>query len=199
MYEYLDGRLESRHATRVVVDVGGVGYCLAIPLGSDFRRAPRGPEGAVRVWTHLVVRDDAHLLYGFADDESRQLFRLLLTVRGIGPGLALGILSHLSGDALLAAIATGDAQALLAVRGVGKKTAQQILLDLKDRAPSQPATVRQGVVVPAGRDGRVLEDAIHALVSIGYSDKEARKNVEQAASRVDEDDLETLVRTALRQ
>lgn len=199
MYEYLDGRLESRHATRVVIDVGGVGYSLSVPLGSDFRRAPRAAQDTVRVWTHLVVRDDAHLLYGFADDGARALFRLLLSVRGIGPGLALGILSHLPGDALLAAIAAGDARTLLAVKGVGKKTAQQILLDLRDRAPTQPAVVERGVLVPTGRDARVLEDAVRALVSIGYADKEARKNVEQASREVDEDDLEALVRSALRQ
>ncbi len=198
MYEYLDGRLEGRHATRVVLEVGGVGFSLAVPLGSDFRRAPRGPQDTVRAWTHLVVRDDAHLLYGFADEATRQIFRLLLSVRGVGPGLALGILSHLPGDALLAAVAANDLQPLLAVRGVGKKTAQQILLDLKDRAPAPAAAPEHGVLVPAA-PSPVAEDAVHALVSIGYAEKEARKNVERAVREVDEGDLEALVRSALRQ
>lgn len=196
MYEYLDGRLESRHATRVVIDVGGVGYTVSVPLGSDFRAAADRPEGTVRVWTHLVVRDDAHELYGFPDAARRQLFRLLLSVRGVGPGLALGILSHLAGDALLAAIAAGDTHPLLAVKGVGKKTAEQILLDLRDRAPAHP-TAEPGVIVPAARGQEIVDDAVRALVSIGYSDKEARKSVERAARDVDAEDLETLVRAAL--
>lgn len=210
MYEYLDGRLESRHATRVVIDVGGVGYNVAVPLGSDFRRPPRGPRGPggagtrstdelVRVWTHHVVREDAEELYGFPDDEGRQLFRLLLSVRGVGPALALGILSRLSGDVLLAAIASDDVDTLLTVKGVGKKTAQQILLDLRDKAPATQASAEPGVLVPApGRSSQVVEDAVAALLSIGYAEKEARKNVERAAREVDDGDLEALVRSALR-
>lgn len=206
MYEYLDGRLESRHATRVVIDVGGVGYNVAVPLGSDFRRPPggsaaRGGGELVRVWTHHVVRDDAQELYGFPDDEGRQLFRLLLSVRGVGPTLALGILSRLPGDVLLAAIAGDDVDTLLAVKGVGKKTAQQILLDLRDKAPVQAvqASAEPGVLVPAaGRASQVVEDAVAALLSIGYAEKEARKNVERAAREVDDSDLEALVRSALR-
>ena len=200
MYEYLDGRLESRHATRVVIDVAGVGYTVSVALGSDFRAAPTGPDGTIRVWTHLVVRDDAHELYGFADVAGRQLFRLLLSVRGVGPGLALGILSHLEGDELLSAIASGDTRPLLSVKGVGKKTAEQILLDLRDKAPATGVSAEPGVIVPAsGRASATLEDAVRALVSIGYSDKEARKNVEKAIREVEQDDLEALVRAALRQ
>ena len=201
MYEYLDGRLESRHGTRVVVGVNGVGYSVSVVLGSDFRPAPGGgADGDVRVWTHLVVRDDAHELYGFVDPDARELFRLLLSVRGVGPSLALGILSHLEGDSLLRAVAAEDARALQAVKGVGKKTAEQILLDLRGKAPAV-AGAHAGdpdVLVPVGARGpQTHEDAVRALISIGYSDKEARRNVERAADKLDTDDLETLVRAAL--
>jgi Holliday junction DNA helicase RuvA len=156
----------------------------------------------VRVWTHLVVRDDAHLLYGFPDPRMREVFRLLLQVRGVGPGLAQAILSTLPGDELLAAITAGDAGALTRIKGVGKKTAEQILLDLRDRAPHAEVGEggERGVVVPAGNArSRAMADAVAALVSIGYSDKQARKSVDRAAERVEPGDLELLVRTALQE
>ena len=136
MYEYLEGRpAADRHPARLVLDVGGVGYDLAVPIG-----APFGTGERVRVWTHLVVREDAHLLYGFPDRAMRNLFRLLLTVRGVGPGIALGVLSGLSRDELIAAIVADDAARLTGLKGVGKKTAEQILLDLRDKAPGSRPT-----------------------------------------------------------
>lgn len=199
MYEFLEGRLASRGATRVVIDVGGVGYDVSVPLGSDFTPVAEkagGPE-RVRIFTHLVVREDAHRLFGFSTQRTREIFRLLLQVRGVGPGLALAILSSLPGESLLQAVASGDAAAFTRIKGVGKKTADQILLDLRDRAP-RPTDVEDGVVVPPPpRDSQAVSDAIRALVSIGYSEKEARKSVERAAAQVDGEDLELLVRTAL--
>ena len=195
MYEYVEGRLVSRGATRVVVDVGGIGYEISIPLGSDFQ--PAGTEPAtVRVWTHLIVREDAHRLFGFATPRAREVFRLLLQVRGVGPALAQVILSSLPGETLLEAVAAGDAGAFTRIKGVGKKTAEQILLDLRDRAPKLAA--ERGVVVPhPSTSSQVQADAVRALVSIGFSEKEALKGVERAAKKVDTEDLELLVRTAL--
>ncbi len=195
MYEYLEGVLVDRGPTQVVLDVGGVGYDVAIPLGADFRASGRteGDE-RIRVWTHLVVREDAHRLFGFPTRALRELFRLLLVVRGVGPGLALAILSGLPGDELLEAIAAGDAAGLTRVKGVGKKTAEQILLDLRDRAPALRSAAAGA---PAPATSTTIDDAIQALTSIGYSEKEARRGVERAAERVDPEDLELLVRTAL--
>ena len=192
MYEYLEGRLERRGPARVVVDVGGVGYDLAVPVGAVFDDTP-----PVRVWTHLVVREDAQDLYGFPDARMRDGFRSLLAVRGVGPAVALGILSGLTVDRLLEAILGDDPEPLVAVRGVGRKTAQQILLDLRDKAPrlaaeAQPTRADE----PAG--SRAMLDAVSALVSIGYKEREAKKSVAAAAEHVDPDDLEALVRTALK-
>jgi len=196
MYEYLEGRLVLRRPGRIVLDVGGVGYELVVPLGID----PGGPasdDGApVRVWTHFQVREDAHKLYGFPDPGLREMFRLLLRVRGVGPGLAITILSALPGDALLVAIAGQDLKALTAIKGVGKKTAEQILLDLRDRAP-RPSETDPAVLSPAPRLSPALDDAVRALVSIGYSEKEAEASVVRAAKKVDPKDLELLVRMAL--
>lgn len=196
MYEYLDGQIAGRAAARLVLDVGGVGYELHVPLTATF-----ASSGRARVWTHFVVREDAHALYGFPDRETRELFRVLLLVRGVGPVMALGILSGLPRGPLLDAIADGDLKALTKIRGVGKKTGEQILLDLRDRAQVLRAELSGGPVsgapLPAARGSANVEDAVTALMSIGYSDKEARKSVERAAEKVDTKDLEALVRAAL--
>jgi len=192
MFEYLEGTLESRGPTRVVVDVGGVGYDVAVPVGASFPDTER-----VRVWTHLVVRDDAHLLFGFPTAGLREVFRLLLVVRGVGPALALAILSGLPGEELLTAIAAKDAKALTRIKGVGKKTAEQILLDLRDRAPALAPVVTPGAT-PSPKDADLIDDAVAALLSIGFTEKEARKSVARASKKVGTDDLEVLVRTALR-
>ena len=118
-------------------------------------------------------------------------------MRGVGPGLALAILSSLPGDALIEAVASGDLLALTAIRGVGKKTAEQILLDLRDKAPR---AADGGVLVPQpGSRSAATEDAIRALTSIGYTEKQAVRSVERASKRVDPKDLELLVRTALQE
>ncbi len=201
VYDYLEGRLVERRATRLVLEVGGVGYDLAVPLGTEPPVIePRdGGGGRVRLWTHLVVREDAHLLFGFAGREQRELFRLLLQVRGVGPSVALAVLSSLSGEELLRAIIAQEAAPLLGIRGIGQKTAEQILLDLRDKAPRMLATDAETVVSPKRRSAVSLEDAVRALVSIGYSDKEARRSVDRAAKKVDPGDLERLVRTALQE
>lgn len=206
MYEYLVGRVAHRAATRIVLEVSGVGYDLAVPLGADFRAVP-APDGQgsaehVRVWTHFVVREDAHTLFGFPDPEMRELFRLLLRVRGVGPGLAQAILSTMPEEDLLRTIASGDSKPLTRIKGVGKKTADQILLDLRDRAPA-PGTGSESVLVPVSPGdaarARALEDAVQALQSIGYTDKQAKVSVDKAAKKTGTDDLEALVRAALRE
>lgn len=199
MYEYLDGQVAGRSAARLVLDVNGIGFELAVPLLAPF---PAG--GRMRAWTHFVVREDAHKLYGFHDKRTRDLFRALLDVRGVGPGIALTLLSGLTAEELLAAIAAGDADKLCAVRGIGKRTAGQILLDLGHRAAELAAATgaalasAQGdVLVPQRRAQQVVEDAVSALVSIGYAESEARKAVGRAAKGSRAADLEHLVRAAI--
>jgi Holliday junction DNA helicase RuvA len=195
VFEFIEGQVAGRTRARLVIDVAGVGYDLAVPLTAVF------PEkGKVRVFTQLIVREDSHTLYGFPDRETRELFRALLSVRGVGPVMALAILSGLPRDELLEAIGTGDVKALVRIKGVGKKTAEQILLDLRDKAPvlrAELSGVPASALPAAVRGDRNVEDAVAALVSIGYSEKEARKSVERAAVSVDAKDLEALVRAAL--
>lgn len=195
MYEYLEGEVALRSPARLVLDVGGVGYDLAVPVGARFES-----EGRLRAWTHLVVREDAQLLFGFPDRRTRELFRLLLSVRGVGPQMALGVLSALPREELLAAIAGEDPAPFTRARGVGKKTAQQILLDLKDRIDSNAAELgaTEAELSAPSAGLRLLSDAAGALVSLGYSDKEARNQVERAVKKNPDADLEEIVRAALR-
>lgn len=192
MYDFLEGQVAGRSASRLVLDVGGVGYEILVPPTASF-----AASGRMRVYTHLVVREDAHQLFGFPDASTRDVFRALLTVSGVGPKVALAVLSGLTREELLAALLAGDVAKLTGVRGVGRRTAEQILLDLRDKALGlQGATAAAPLRSEATRRAR-LEDAIAALVSIGYSDKDARKQVERAAKTVAPEDLETLVRVAL--
>lgn len=201
MYEYLDGEVAGRTPARLVLDVAGVGYELSVPLSAAFP-----DRGRARAWTHLVVREDAHVLYGFPERSTRDLFRVLLGVRGVGPVAALAVLSGLSPEDLVRAVANEDLKALTRVKGIGKKTGEQILLDLRDKAPRLAAEVgahgagsKAPGARPLARDVEV-EDAVAALVSIGYSDKEARKAVDGAIERTSKDatpDVATLVRAAL--
>ena len=196
MYEYLEGKVVRQSPARLVLAVGGVGYALSVPFGSAF------PENApARAWTHLVVREDAHTLFGFPTEEQRDLFRLLLSVRGVGPAMALTMLSGLEAASLVRAILSGDTASLTRIKGVGKKTAEQILLDLRDKVgrlgPPHSDPERRTASHDDDREER-LADAVSALVSIGYKDKDARKLVARAAETEESLELETLVRAALR-
>ncbi|MDP6369924.1 MAG: Holliday junction branch migration protein RuvA [Planctomycetota bacterium] len=200
MYDFLAGTVVERSLSRLVVEVGGVGFELAVPLGAEF------PVGeAVRVWTHLLVREDAQRLFGFEDRSGRDLFRLLLSVRGVGPAMALGLLSGLARDELLAAIRGQEAAPLTNVKGVGRKTAEQILLDLRDKPvlPGEADTALGAEQDQAGGLARSnsageTEDAVLALMSVGYKEKEARREVGRAVEAVGSADLEILVRHALK-
>ena len=193
MYDFLEGQVAARAATRLVLEVAGVGYDLLVPLTSSFPAT-----GKVRVWTHFVVREDSHQLFGFRDAATREVFRTLLTVNGVGPKVALAVLSGLTREDLVEAVVAGDAARLTTVKGIGRKTADQILLDLRDKVVALQSVERDGVLVPsAPTRRREIEDAVTALISIGYSEKDARKQVERAAKSTDTANLELLVRAAL--
>ncbi len=199
MYEYLEGRVAGRSPARLVLDVHGVGYELVVPAGMAFPSTEK-----LRVFTHFVVREDSQQLFGFPDASTRDLFRALLGVRGVGPAMATAVLAGLSRDDLIAAIASGDSKRLCTVKGVGKRTADQILLDLGDKAAELAAlhkvelsTEKTNTLQPQ-KAPRIVTDAVAALVSLGYADAEAEAAVARARTKVKKDDLELLVRTAMR-
>lgn len=173
MITFLEGVLTEKSPARAVLQVGGVGYEVFIPLSSYDRL---GAEGAAcRLLVFDYVREDVHSLYGFASEPERRLFGLLMTVSGIGPKLAMTVLSGLTVRDLTASIAGGDVKRLSGITGIGKKTAERIVVELRDKLPQ--ADVLEALA-PAGAadtgDPRV-RDAVLALISLGYKQAEARK------------------------
>ena len=195
MIAYLRGVLAEKEITRVVVECQGVGYEAAIPL-STFDRLPA--EGAeVKLYTHHEVREDAQLLFGFATKPERDMFRLVTTVSGVGPKLALAVLSGLTVGDLQLAVSQGDAKRLAAVKGIGKKTAARIVVELKDKI--NPIEALANATAETSREqGAVLRDAMLALAALGFSEDIARAKVQQVLDgEPGLADVETILKRAL--
>ena len=168
----LSGKLLEKHPPQILLDVQGVGYEVDVPM-STFYNLPALGE-SVTLHTQLIVREDAHLLYGFASDEERQTFRRLLKITGVGAKLALTILSGMSVNELAQAVVAQDAGRLTKIPGIGKKTAERLLLELKDKL--EGITVA-GMPVSSATAGS--SDILNALLALGYNDKEASWAVKQ--------------------
>jgi len=195
---FLEGTLAEAFPTHVVVNVHGVGYHVLIPLSSYDKLPPVGQP--LKILTHLQVREDAHILYGFMSQEERDLFRLLVNhVTGIGPKLAMAVLAGMSVVNFKAAVVNGETSLISKIPGLGKKTAERIVLELKDKvgiAAAWEAASAQNA--PSARDLQI-NDAVLALISLGYKQVDAHKAV-KAAIGASETDLsaEELVRHALK-
>ena len=177
MIAHLRGRIFEKHPNRLVLDINGVGYDVFVPLSTFYGLGEPGAETALRIHTH--VREDALVLYGFATLLEQELFERLIGVSGIGPKVALAVLSGIEPLDLIRAIERGDLARLTAIPGVGKKTSERIVLELKDRLPrAQVAAVVAGVVVPDVSTLR--DDVLSALVNLGYHRPLAEKAVEAA-------------------
>ena len=197
MISFLEGKLTEALPTQVVIDVNGVGYEALIPL-SSFDKLPQ-PGQAVRLLTHLAIRDDAHVLYGFMSEGERELFRLLIRhVSGIGPKIALNVLSGTTAAAFRAAVAEGDVAALSRINVVGKKTAERMVIELKDKM-GEDAAWPTGNEKPLGAEEQKLADAAAALSALGSKPKEAQEAVRAAVAMVGPDAaVDEIVRAALR-
>jgi Holliday junction DNA helicase RuvA len=197
MISFLRGKLVAATPAQVIVDCNGIGYEVAIPL-SSFDKLP-APGGDIRILTHLHVREDAQLLYGFMTEAERGLFKLLLSVSGVGPKIALTILGGMSAIALKGAIANNDVKALSKIKGVGAKTAERLCVELRDKigemAAAEAASARHALTAEEQR----IRDAILAMVSLGYKQLEAHKAVEAAVQKAGASaTVEELVRQALK-
>jgi Holliday junction DNA helicase RuvA len=199
MITFLHGRLTEALPTQVVVDVQGVGYEVLIPLSSFDKLPP--PGGDVTLLTHLAVREDAHVLYGFMTAAERDLFRLLIqNVSGIGPKIALNILSGMKAALFRVAVATGDVKALSRIHGVGKKTAERIVVELKDKLGAAGALEAVSATRELSPVDQKVNDAVLALMALGYKTAEAHTAVRGALAVLgDTVTVEDLVRAALRQ
>jgi Holliday junction DNA helicase RuvA len=167
---FLHGRIAAKIAPAVTVDVSGVGYELEAPM-STFLNLPAVGE-TVHLITHLVVREDAHILYGFATEEERRLFRHLLKVSGVGPKIALGVLSGMSAEGFTRCVLAEDVATLTRIPGVGRKTAERLIIEMRDRVKNQPA-IPGGPGRSAGGDPQ--SEAFDALVALQYKPAEATR------------------------
>lgn len=175
MFDYISGKVAHVGENKVVVDCNGVGFALTV---SAFTAADCSRKTEVKLPVYLAVREDALELFGFGSEKERELFLLLIGVSGVGPKLAVSVLGGMTVDRLAAAVAGGDVAALSSIKGVGKKTAERIALELKNKLPDIGITVEGGAVVPPGS----LDDtAVAALMSLGYDRKEAEAAVSRAS------------------
>src|SRR6266704_5213010 len=179
MINFLHGKLVEALPTQVTVDVNGVGYEVLIPL-SSFDKLP-APGGEVKLLTHLAVREDAHVLYGFFTAQEREMFRLLINnVSGIGPKIALNVLSGMNVTALRGAVANADVKALSQISGVGKKTAERIVVELRDKIGAAGAWEALSAQRALSSEDQKLNDAVLALMALGFKQIEAHDSVRKA-------------------
>lgn len=199
MISYVRGELVAIEEEKAIIDVHGVGYGVYMP-GQAIRMLPSIGE-EVRIHTYLNVREDAMQLFGFLTKDDLNVFRLLLTVSGIGPKGALHILSQLSTDDLRFAVLTNDAKTIASAPGIGKKTAEKLIIELKDKFDIQDvlnkASASETVVVTSGSANAIQSEAIQALVALGYTSTEAMKAVKKVAIS-DDTSVEDLLKVALK-
>ena len=194
MFEYLKGRLITSSPQRVVVEVNGVGYGLIIPL-STYEKLPT-PGQELTILTHYYVREDEQTLYGFLGEEERGLFRMLLGVTRIGPKVALGVLGGIPAVVLAEAISSEDVDLLSTAPGIGKKTAQRLILELKDRIGS--LEIGSGQALP-GRGDQKAADVLRALTELGYRPAQSRRALDRALVGADPDwPVERLLKETLK-
>lgn len=194
MISFLRGKVAEALPQSLVLDVGGVGYEVQIPL-STYDALNPSPGQEVLLKTHLHIRENAHVLYGFASDAERDIFRLLIErVSGIGPATAISILSGLNVNNFKAAVASGDVQAVARAKGVGKKTAERIVLELKDKVglASTWEAQQQGMTTQAAADAEL------ALLTLGFRQADARKALKALLQENPQASTDELVRGALR-
>ncbi len=198
MITFLSGKLVEALPTQVIVDVSGIGYEALIPLSSFDKLPP--PGGAVKLLTQLIVREDAHTLYGFMTAGERDLFRLLINhVSGIGPKTALNILSGMNAVAFRGAVANGDVKSLSQISGVGKKTAERIVVELRDKIGAAGALEAASARHSLSPDDQKTNDATLALMALGFKQIDAHDAVRAAQAMLGSPaTVEQLVRACLK-
>ena len=203
MIGYLAGTLLSKQPTSAIIDVGGVGYEVAIPVSTFYELGENGSAVQLRVYTH--VSQDAIRLYGFKTTRERELFLQLISVNGVGPGLAIKLLSGMNADEMIAAIRTNNLVRLVAIPGVGRKTAERLVVDLRDKIAvlSSPALEEEFAAKTAAAGSSsspdaMRDDAMSALTNLGYQKVAAEKAVKNAIDEGGELSVEVILRRSLR-
>lgn len=191
MITHIEGRLIEKNPTDVVIDCNGVGYFINISLHT-FSQLPEGEN--VKLYTHLQVREDAHTLYGFSGIVEREIFRLLISVSGIGASTARTMLSSLAPDQVIEAIASGDVATIQSVKGIGSKTAQRVLLDLKDKI----LKVYGLSGISASPSNTNKNEALSALETLGFARKQVEKVCDKIVMENPQASVETIIKMALK-
>ncbi|MBC9813538.1 Holliday junction branch migration protein RuvA [Crocinitomicaceae bacterium CZZ-1] len=189
MITHLNGKLAEKNPTNIVVECNGVGYFVNISLNTF---SGLGSNEAVRIYTKLIVREDAHLLYGFATLEERTMFEHLISVSGIGPNTAMIMLSSLVPEEIAHAIQVEDVRTIQSIKGIGAKTAQRVIIDLKDKMLKMNFSTENIVV----QNNTNRFDALTALVSLGFDKKSAEKAIDKVTQ--DDDTVEKIIKEALK-
>ena len=192
MFEYIKGEISILTPTCAVIDVGGIGYYINISLQTYSKLEG---EKSAKLLLHQIVREDANLLFGFFNDEEREIFRLLLTVSGIGANTARMMLSSLSADDIRAAIIKDDVMRLKSIKGIGLKTAQRIVVDLKDKVTH----IGVGSEVFSATHGAIKDEALSALVALGFAKSPAEKALIGLLKDNSDYTVEALIKAALKQ
>jgi len=203
MIAHLSGTLLSKQATSVILDVGGVGYEITIPVSTFYELEDAGAQVQLRIYTH--VREDALQLYGFKTARERELFMRLISVSGIGPKLGITLLSGMSADEMIASIRTNNLGRLTLIPGVGRKTAERLVIELRDKvaALSSPqleeelgAKTAEGTAIPT--EDSMRSDVLSALLNLGYQRSSAEKAVTAALDEGGDVSVESILRRSLR-
>jgi len=197
MIAYLSGMLLRKNPQSLVVDINGVGYQIFIPLSTFYQLPDEMEKVSLHAYTH--VREDTLQLFGFQTEMEKEVFLLLISVSGIGPRVALNILSGMGFEDLLSAIVRADSDRISSIPGVGKKTSQRITLELKEKASKLVGGIEVALEHKVEiRDKEIYEDALSALVNLGYPSKAAKRAIETALHKDHEMNIEALLKEALR-
>jgi len=191
MYDYISGKIISKTATHIVLECAGIGYHVNISLNT-YSKIKEGIP--FKIYTHLAIKEDAHTLYGFADEDERTMFRNLISVSGVGASTARMMLSSLSPVEIAHAIVTGNAPVLQNIKGIGSKSAQRIIIDLKDKLGKSDTTVKMISII----HNTNREEALSALLTLGFAKNAAEKSLDNAIkSKGSELSVEELIKSAL--
>ncbi len=198
MYHSLTGKIAEKTPVAVILEVNGVGYEVRVSL-STFSSLPNLGE-IVKLFTHFVVREDAQLLYGFATEEEREAFRLLISISGIGPKLAITLLSGVTLPELKRAIQEKNTPVLTAISGIGQKTAERVIVELKDKIGKAEIPAGKEISHDSGVSDQMVEDSVLALVSLGYTKPKAKEAIQKTLKTMlgKKPSVEEIIRNALK-
>ncbi len=194
MFSYIRGKLTEANGNNVTIETGGIGYALTVSGNTAYKLPPLGRE--TLIYAYLHVREDEVGLYGFATREEKEMFLKLISISGIGPKAATGILSGMTPDRLAIAIVTADIKSIAKIKGVGKKTAERMVVELKEKLAAEDIEMFGAKAVAESAPGGVARDAVNALRTLGLTQSEAVKAVDEAMKEADT--LEEVLRCALR-